>query len=261
MQALAQGETVYDTFQVQVTDEHGATDTETVTVTVTGTNDAPTVAAPVAGAGNEGSGSFNVGLLQNVSDVDNGAVLHVENLVWDEVPGNLPAGFTWNGNSISVDTSSLAYDQMAAGEPFVTHFTFQVVDEHGSPVTQHATITITGTNDGPVAVTDSNAGDAVAESGVNPGNTPFAGDASATGNVLTNDTDVDAAAMSKTVVGVTTGTAALLQRRCWTVTGPRTLNVAANGAWTYSLDNADPDTNAAERRAGSFRRVHLHYGR
>jgi len=32
---------------------------------------------------------------------------------------------------------------------------------------------------------------AVTESGVNPGNTPFAGTSTATGNVLTNDTDVD----------------------------------------------------------------------
>ena len=38
---------------------------------------------------------------------------------------------------------------------------------------------------------DGNAGDAVVESGVNPGNTPLPGDPSATGNVLTNDTDVD----------------------------------------------------------------------
>ena len=53
------------------------------------------------------------------------------------------------------------------------------------------TITITGTNDAPVAVADTNAGDAVTEAGVNPGNT-LSGDPSATGNVLTNDTDVDA---------------------------------------------------------------------
>ena len=33
------------------------------------------------------------------------------------------------------------------------------------------TITITGANDAPVAVADDNAGDAVVESGVNPGNT------------------------------------------------------------------------------------------
>ena len=43
MQALAQGETVTDTFNVQVTDEHGATATQPVTVTVTGHNDAPVI--------------------------------------------------------------------------------------------------------------------------------------------------------------------------------------------------------------------------
>ena len=45
-----------------------------------------------------------------------------------------------------------------------------------------------------MAVADGNGGDAVSECGVNPGNTPFAGDPAATGNVLTNDTDVDSAA-------------------------------------------------------------------
>ena len=35
-----------------------------------------------------------------------------------------------------------------------------------------------------MAVADTNAGDAVTEAGVNPGNTPFAGDPSAAGNVL-----------------------------------------------------------------------------
>ena len=101
-------------------------------------------------------------------------------------------------------------------------------------------------NHAPVAVADTNGPDTVVESGVNPGNTPFAGDASATGNVLTNDTDVDASD-SKTVVGVAAGTAIgpISGGVAATITGLYgTLNVAANGAWTYSLDNADPDTNA-----------------
>ena len=53
-----------------------------------------------------------------------------------------------------------------------------------------------------MAVADTNAGDAVTRPGVNPGNTPFAGDPSATGNVLTNDTDVDTGD-TKTVTGST----------------------------------------------------------
>ena len=66
-----------------------------------------------------------------------------------------------------------------------------MTDEFGATSTATLTITITGTNDAPVAVVDSNAADAVVESGVNPGNTSFPGDPAASGNVLTNDTDVD----------------------------------------------------------------------
>ena len=70
-------------------------------------------------------------------------------------------------------------------------FSYTVQDASGATSTTTLTITITGTNDAPVAVADTNGGDPVVESGVNPGNTPFAGDASAAGNVLANDTDVD----------------------------------------------------------------------
>ena len=60
---------------------------------------------------------------------------------------------------------------------------------HGAGLDQPTlTITITGTNDAPVAVADQRR--AVTE-GVNPGNTPRAARSDATGNVLTNDTDVD----------------------------------------------------------------------
>ena len=88
-----------------------------------------------------------------------------------------------------------------------------------------------------MAVADSNVGDAVVESGVNPGNTPFAGDASATGNVLTNDTDVDTGAgKTVTTVGTFAGTYG-------------SLSLAANGSWTYTLDNGDGDTNALAQGA------------
>jgi len=44
VQNLAAGETAIDTFTVQVTDEHGASDTEVINITVTGSNDTPVVA-------------------------------------------------------------------------------------------------------------------------------------------------------------------------------------------------------------------------
>ena len=147
--ALAQGEQATETFQVKVTDQFGANDTRTVTIGVTGKNDAPTVSAAVSGGGAEGSGSASVNLLAFASDVDHGAVLHIDNVVWDEVPGSMPAGFTVVGNSIQVDTNSLAYNAMAQGETFSTHFTYNVVDEFGGSTVQHATVTVTGTNDAP----------------------------------------------------------------------------------------------------------------
>ena len=115
-------------------------------------------------------------------------------------------------------------------------------------------VTEINTNSPPVAVADSNGSDAVIEAGVNPGNTSFPGDPSATGNVLTNDTDVDAGD-SKTVVGVQAGTASgpISSGVGNTITGTYgTLTLAADGSWTYALDNTDEDTNAlAQGQAAS----------
>ena len=52
-QDLAEGETRDVVVTVETTDSHGATATADVTVTVTGTNDAPTLVAGFAAAGNE----------------------------------------------------------------------------------------------------------------------------------------------------------------------------------------------------------------
>ena len=60
-----------------------------------------------------------------------------------------------------------------AGADVTDVFTYTMSDTNGATSPRTLTITITGTNDAPVAVADTNAGDAVTESGVNPGNTPF----------------------------------------------------------------------------------------
>ena len=235
VQALAAGDIAYDTFQIQVTDEHGATDTETVTITVHGTNDAPTVSAQVAGTGSEGSGIFSVNLLDFASDVDHGAVINVANIVWDEVPGNLPFGFTVTGNTISVDTNELAYDLMAEGESFATHFTYQVVDEHGAAVIQHATITITGTNDAPVvaALSGDSAGTATPLPETNSGLT-------ASGTLSVTDVDLtDTVAMTVHAVSATGPTGALT-------------NVDLLGFFSVAPGSLDADGGTTNNLAWSF---------
>ncbi len=99
----------------------------------------------------------------------------------------LLADGTWSYALNNADPTPMRWRR---GRPPTDVFTYTVSDTNGATSSTSLTIIITGTNDAPVAVADGS-GDAVIESGVNPGNTPVAGDPSATGNVLTNDTDVD----------------------------------------------------------------------
>ena len=85
-------------------------------------------------------------------------------------------------NNADPDTNALAQGQVVTDA-----FSYTVTDANGASSSAALTITITGTNDAPVAVADGNGGDAVTESGVTGDS--VAGDPSAAGNVLTNDTD------------------------------------------------------------------------
>jgi VCBS repeat-containing protein len=95
-------------------------------------------------------------------------------------------------------------------------------------------------NDAPIANNDANTADPVIEDN----------DLFATGNVLTNDTDADTPlGDTKTVNGVRIGTEAA--GGVFSAAGGGgikgtfgTLVIAANGAYVYTLDNADPDTQA-----------------
>ena len=100
----------------------------------------------------------------------------------------------------------------------------------------------------PVGVNDANGTDPVIEQG---GTT--AGDTTATGNVLTNDTDPNGSLDTKTVTGVrggteaTGGTLAAAGSSIAGVYGSLVIN--GNGTYTYTLNNADPDTNALAQGA------------
>lgn len=98
-------------------------------------------------------------------------------------------------------------------------------------------------NHAPVAIADSNGDDAVVEAGSGPGGVPTRGDPSATGNVLANDTDADAGDFK--VVTAVNGVAGNVGAVVAGTYG--TLTLAANGAWTYAIDNADADSNALAR--------------
>ncbi|MET3598077.1 hypothetical protein ABID26_007509, partial [Mesorhizobium shonense] len=115
------------------------TASQLVTVTIHGTNDAPTVSAAVTSTASEVDPAYTIDLLDQASDVDQGAVLHIANLT-----APLPAGLSLDadGHTLHIDPS--AYNALADGQSAVLNLSYDVVDEHGAAVAQTATITIEG---------------------------------------------------------------------------------------------------------------------
>jgi VCBS repeat-containing protein len=166
---LAQGATEQVVLSYTITDEHGATSSSTVTVTVTGTNDGPVANADTA-AGTENQ-VLTIDALANDTDVDDGAVKTL-------VAASAPAGkgtASIVGNQVQFDPGT-AFDHLAQGATEVVVLSYTMQDEHGATSGSTISITVTGTNDGPVANADT------ASTSEN---------ASVTVNVLGNDTDVD----------------------------------------------------------------------
>jgi VCBS repeat-containing protein len=155
----------------------------------------------------------------------------------------------WIGtdNKIHYDASNLSsqIQALAEGESWTDTVSYTIRMSNGTLSVGKLAVVITGTNDGPVAIADTNTSDPITEAGVNPGNTPFAGDPGATGNVLDNDTDVDAGAALS--VAAINGDSTKVGVAVAGTYGSVTIN--GNGSYTYTLDNADTDTNALAQGA------------
>jgi len=211
-QSLGVGQSVVITVPYRVTDDQGASSTANLVITVTGSNDAPVAQAASFSVAEDApvvSGTVVA------ADVDANAALSFA------LVGAAPAGLTFNADgSYSFDPSSPAYQSLAAGQSQVITVPYRVIDDQGASSTANLVITVTGTNDLPVAVADV---------GTTPEDTPVSG------NVLGNDTDIDAgttlAVTQFTVAGAagsfTAGSTA-------TIAGVGTLTIAASGAYTFT---------------------------
>ncbi|CAM5208028.1 hypothetical protein CDEF62S_02504 [Castellaniella defragrans] len=123
----------------------------------------------------------------------------------------------------------------------VPSVTYTLTDGQGGLATAQLNITVNPVNDAPVPVSDAAV---VKESGVaEGGNSPLAGTSTATGNVLTNDTDIDGDALHVSAVsfGATAGTVDGLTALQGTY---GSLVIAADGSYTYTLDNSLAATQA-----------------
>ena len=135
-----------------------------------------------------------------------------------------------------------------SGNTLNDFFTYTVSDIYGA--TDQATIAVTlqGANDNPVALADAGtAGETGGVANATPGS-------DATGNVLANDSDVDAYGETKAVAAFANGggVVATVGSLLAGTYGSLTLN--ADGSYTYVVDNANPAVEALRTPAETLTR-------
>jgi VCBS repeat-containing protein len=223
-QKLGQGATATETFSYTIADGAGGTAASTLTITVAGSNDGPIATADAASVGEDTAAPVTGNVLANDTDVDRGAVLSVADAGQrDGAYGTL----TLNADGSYSYSVNAAAQALAQGERASETFSYTVKDEFGATKTSTLTVTIEGSNDGPVAMADTN--------WVNATVGQFT-----TGNVLSNDTDVDrGASLSVTDGGVRQGQY-----------GTLTLN--ADGSYRYVVSEAARSLSGADTIRETF---------
>ncbi len=190
LQSLAAGQTITQIYTVAVPDGHaGGTVTKDVTVTITGTNDKPTIdaAATTASGGvtedtNVSSGKVATNGTVGFQDVDL-IDTHTASFVPKSSSSSIALpGFTGNtsylgtfalnavnenntdtnpagsvGWTFKLDDNDPTLQSLGEGQTITQVYTVTVSDGHtGGTVTQDVTVTITGKNDAPSIVAESN---------------------------------------------------------------------------------------------------------
>ena len=211
VQSLRASQQVSDVFTLQTTDGF-ATVASSLTLNITGANDGPVVQADVATASEDGIVTASGNVLTNDRDVDVGDTLSSANAgTYQGTYGQLV--LQANGSyAYNLANTSSAVQSLRAGQQVSDVFTLQTTDGIAT-VASNLTVSISGSNDGPIVQADVAA---VSEDGI----------VTATGNVLTNDRDIDSGAvLSIANAGTYQGTY-----------GSLTLQV--NGSYSYSLNNS-----------------------
>jgi VCBS repeat-containing protein len=169
--SLAEGESAVLNFSFVVSDGNGGTVSRSIAITITGSNDAPGISAALLSNFNEDDAPLSVDLLEAAIDPDNTDTLEVVDFIQES---GRPAGWQLNGAALDITLSE--FNDLQIGESEALVFSYLVADGNGGIAQQSLTLTVTGSNDGPVAAVDTGSTDE---------------NAAITVDVLANDSDVD----------------------------------------------------------------------
>jgi len=260
---LQAGESRVEIFTYQSVDRGGLNDTAELVITVFGRNNLP-FPFPDTGNAVEAGGLHNDrpgvdpggNLLDNDRDLDPNdqgnltvSAVRTGNLIdggTDGVVGQplrgtygtllVHADGTW---TYTVDNSLPGVEALrTAGNQLEEYFTYTASDPQGASRQATLHIVISGSNDTPIAQDDS--AEAVEAGGVANG-TPGR---DATGNVLDNDSDVDAFGETKAVQGYDSATGAHGDAGSTVLGLYGSLVINADGSYRYVVDNANPTVQA-----------------
>ncbi|MBC3504749.1 DUF4347 domain-containing protein, partial [Pseudomonas sp. SWRI59] len=263
--ALSAGQSLEVIFTYQIHDSGGLTDQAQLVITVTGVNDPPVVnpvsvdAIEAGGLNNATAGLDPSGSIRAAYSDPDGDTLTVSAVVSptgvNGTPGQALAGnygslvLDAQGNyRYVVDNSNSAVQALRTDTDRLTEvFQYSVSDGNGKVVTASFTVVIHGRNDTPVAADDSAI--AIEAGGINNGSPGQ----DASGNVLDNDTDVDAVALGETkqvsavrfdgqgggqIVPVTTNQPTNV------LASFGTLTINTDGSYRYVIDNSNAAVQA-----------------
>ena len=233
VQSLAEGESHVETFEISTVDGT----TRTIEVRVDGSNDAP-IAVDDTGSLSEGitvaptvvSGDLTPALAGQDRDIDNGASFAVTGVAVGTqaiAAGNVGVSLVGSYGSIVVDAdggytytldnTSPATNGLAEGQIASEVFTYTIVDEFGAAGTATLTLEIIGTNDAAVI------------SGDTSGSVTEDLSLLASGVLAIDDPDGADSFVAETTAG-----------------NYGSLSIAADGNWTYTLDNPSLDVQSLQ---------------
>jgi VCBS repeat-containing protein len=232
--------------RVEANDGHGGTISDFFQLTISNVNDAPviSVASVIVGGVTE-AGDNDVAVVVPGTSVVSGLLVHTD----ADLGVDLDLAATWSltgtagtyGSmdinpstgvwTYTLDNTLPATQALDEGDAPTETFTARVTDNFGGYAEQVITVTVHGTNDAPVVLPgDASVTGAATEAGHADNGDATAGVPVATGNFVASDLDTDAS-------------------KVWSVASPagtygNIVVVPGTGAWTYTLNNLDNDTQA-----------------